>query len=911
MDSIDPWDFDLQRAIRLEREAGDGGTAGSAMQTEEEDSVKISGKAKGKGKGKADVVIDDEDDDDDIVVVKPFRSAPTGLTGKRKRAQSPGSSTKKRVELDLTSESQPLEDDEGPALDRTVKARSASGQAGKNKGKTKRNPANGVICLSTDDEADQWVGSSSRPSKKRQQSSPSPEHHPARPSSTSRKARVPPRPTPPPPTPLAQLLLLLPDLCPELAAKTIAEMLPTHSLDQVVDHLLSLDPPYPRAAEKERKEREEREAREKYDWGDVALRKRDRGDRPSHVYEQLALDQLNTDFPFLSTTLIRHTFQHPDQAKFFAPTYFALLKLERGYEESLRPQPTAEASGLEEAALSTGTKPTGVKRLKHARKPPIKATMMQKGVEAGVDGVEREVEKIVEAKDEGLETEMEWVKKKILADRKTKKLAKKTQALEQKRQAEIEQQDKCARLRGTAVECQCCYDEVAPENTTKCEEGHTFCTSCAIRNAEHQIGAMKYRLPCMTTCSAAFAPASYKKWMPDKLRETLERLETEKTVEMAFEGVEGFEKCPFCPFACFIENENERLIRCLRGEECGKVSCRKCKKEDHLPMTCEEADLEARMGGVHAVEDAMSTALIRSCPKCQAPFVKSDGCNKITCSRCNALSCYICQKQVKGYEHFEQRMGATGSSKCPLFDDTEARNFQEVEEARRKAQEGLKDAQTRTLAEKLAVEKPNRPGRAPPRIAAPARPLFGRVGGFPPVGAAVPGVVLGGGAGGGGGGRGGRGRRRRGRAAPPARPGGPADQVDDAVINMMNAVARQMDARADLRQQQLELARQQLARQQLELELARARRDRQLELARAEQRRQQEALEAQRRQQEARVHDYQMMLVARQTAAAEQARAAIEDHARRERRKPMSPVEVQLDMQREAQEALARFRHLY
>jgi TRIAD3 protein (E3 ubiquitin-protein ligase RNF216) len=37
----------------------------------------------------------------------------------------------------------------------------------------------------------------------------------------------------------------------------------------------------------------------------------------------------------------------------------------------------------------------------------------------------------------------------------------------------------------------------------------------------------------------------------------------------------------------------------------------------------------------HAIEDAMSDALIRKCPKCEKPFIKEAGCNKITVSAHN------------------------------------------------------------------------------------------------------------------------------------------------------------------------------------------------------------------------------------------------------------------------------------
>lgn len=77
-------------------------------------------------------------------------------------------------------------------------------------------------------------------------------------------------------------------------------------------------------------------------------------------------------------------------------------------------------------------------------------------------------------------------------------------------------------------------------------------------------------------------------------------------------------------------------------------------KLEHLPKTCAEAKKDDNLGVVHGVEEAMSLAAIRTCPKCTTPYIKSDGCNMIHCSSCGAGSCFICRKLV-GFDFFSKK----------------------------------------------------------------------------------------------------------------------------------------------------------------------------------------------------------------------------------------------------------------
>lgn len=90
-------------------------------------------------------------------------------------------------------------------------------------------------------------------------------------------------------------------------------------------------------------------------------------------------------------------------------------------------------------------------------------------------------------------------------------------------------------------------------------------------------------------------------------------------------------------------------------EGCKNVSCRKCGKPPHIPLKCEEVIKQKREDeGRLKIEEAISLAKIRTCPKCHTSFVKSDGCNKMTC-RCGLKMCYICRQPVPKtdpYSHF-------------------------------------------------------------------------------------------------------------------------------------------------------------------------------------------------------------------------------------------------------------------
>ncbi|KAI0120355.1 hypothetical protein F4776DRAFT_250587 [Hypoxylon sp. NC0597] len=236
---------------------------------------------------------------------------------------------------------------------------------------------------------------------------------------------------------------------------------------------------------------------------------------------------------------------------------------------------------------------------------------------------------------------------------------------------------------GQVTECGCCFEEFALNRMIQCngEEIHWFCRGCMRTQAETNIGLSKHELTCMSMdgCSAGFSLAQRNLFLDKRSRIALERIEQEAALRMA--GIENLETCPFCPYAAeYPPVEVDKEFRCV-NPGCEKVSCRLCRKETHIPKTCAESAADHGLDARHVLEEAMSAALIRTCNQCKNPFLKSDGCNKVRCTRCGTIHCYVCRKTITDYRHFNDVSRGGKNGRCPLYDSTEERHQEEVQRA--------------------------------------------------------------------------------------------------------------------------------------------------------------------------------------------------------------------------------------
>ncbi|PGH06991.1 hypothetical protein GX51_02030 [Blastomyces parvus] len=261
---------------------------------------------------------------------------------------------------------------------------------------------------------------------------------------------------------------------------------------------------------------------------------------------------------------------------------------------------------------------------------------------------------------------------------------------------------------GNVMECQCCYTDVPIIHMIPCagENIHFFCRECVRSTAKSQIGVMKYEVNCMdiSGCGASFDKQILAKVLGEPLMKKLEQLQQRD--EIARAELEGLHDCPFCDFKaiCPPIEMGDCQFYC-QNPACRKVSCRRCGLEAHAPKTCEQAN-DKNTPARQKIEEAMSEALIRTCPnpKCKVKIIKEDGCNKMTCVKCRSVMCYVCKKAIteEGYRHFGKR-----PNNCPLHDDrSNARHFEEVSSAHTKAIEELKKANPQLNIEELAVEAP-------------------------------------------------------------------------------------------------------------------------------------------------------------------------------------------------------------
>ena len=242
------------------------------------------------------------------------------------------------------------------------------------------------------------------------------------------------------------------------------------------------------------------------------------------------------------------------------------------------------------------------------------------------------------------------------------------------------------------TECGCCFNDVIKEATISCSFGHTFCGACLSRYVQEEIfGKQRAKIQCMDMsgkCTGEFSNAMLQKALSPVYLEKYEFVIAQRVLKDA--KVDDLFSCPFCDSIAILPKGNN-IFSCP-NPSCKIESCRMCRKRSHIPFKCDEVDGRSADEIRKKIEEKMTEAKVRTCPKCSTRFFKEEGCNKMTCTKCGTFSCYICRKEIPKkvkYKHFCQKPHCTHKKckGCPLYSKSSEDDARAVKEAGLSAKE--------------------------------------------------------------------------------------------------------------------------------------------------------------------------------------------------------------------------------
>ena len=262
-------------------------------------------------------------------------------------------------------------------------------------------------------------------------------------------------------------------------------------------------------------------------------------------------------------------------------------------------------------------------------------------------------------------------------------------------------------------ECPTCWEDVAFEACVSCSEGHLVCSDCLKRHAEENLFAKHHsQLDCLSKndsgakCGGFYSHAMLARSLPDKMLQRHAAASAKEAVD-ALGGLENLVSCPHCDWTAELPATN-RVLKC-GNPACKKETCRYCRKASHIPLRCDEVKEKKKTDARTVIEERMTAARLRKCWGCKLSFFKTEGCNKMTCPKCQKSQCYMCSEKIivapradgappallpngrpACYAHFCEVPHCDHSScgKCRLFE-----NSTELEDLKRVRDAGISAAQ--------------------------------------------------------------------------------------------------------------------------------------------------------------------------------------------------------------------------
>lgn len=210
--------------------------------------------------------------------------------------------------------------------------------------------------------------------------------------------------------------------------------------------------------------------------------------------------------------------------------------------------------------------------------------------------------------------------------------------------------------RSSNTVCPVCFGEAVVPVSLAC--GHQWCRACLTGYLTSAVENKMFPLKCLgndATCSQCIPLGLSRKLLP--------AADFNAVVEAAFwvyvhSRPDEFHNCPTPDCTQVYRSAPPNSV--LQCPSCLVRICPACHVKYHDGMTCEERDV---------AEDKLFTEWsanhdVKSCPGCKVPIERSEGCNHMTCTRCQTHICWECMATFpKGdgiYNHMRIQHGGIG-----------------------------------------------------------------------------------------------------------------------------------------------------------------------------------------------------------------------------------------------------------
>jgi len=206
------------------------------------------------------------------------------------------------------------------------------------------------------------------------------------------------------------------------------------------------------------------------------------------------------------------------------------------------------------------------------------------------------------------------------------------------------------------VECPVCFNQVVSPINLQC--GHIWCKSCLSNYLVAATDNKIFPLRCLggeATCSHPI-PVSV-------ARDILSADDFDAVVNASFLAYvyarpDEFHYCPTPDCDQIYRSAPPDTV--LQCPSCLTRICPSCHIEAHDGLTCANRDVE----GDKLFKEWTEAHDVKSCPGCKALIERTEGCNHMTCARCQTHICWVCMETFPHgegiYDHMRKAHGGIG-----------------------------------------------------------------------------------------------------------------------------------------------------------------------------------------------------------------------------------------------------------